>query len=161
MKKVLYLHGLESKQGGSKVEYLTQTSSVFAPQMDYSNPQLAIVLEMMYQQFQPDVIIGSSMGGYAASYIASKYPVDVILLNPVTKTQLPSGVQKLDFLLDLSGERKVILSVGYADDVVDPFETFKAMVDFPNVNIIRGTHSHRTPLNVFTNIYDSYIFNEF
>ena len=38
MKKILYLHGLESKQGGLKVEYLATQGAVFAPDMDYKNP---------------------------------------------------------------------------------------------------------------------------
>jgi pimeloyl-ACP methyl ester carboxylesterase len=159
MKKVLYLHGLESKQGGNKVEYLAKTAAVFAPEMDYSNPQLTIFLEMMYQQLKPDVVIGSSMGGYAAAYLASKYPVDAILLNPALHSR--SFEPNLNFELNLAGEdRQVVLCVGYTDEVIDPFETLKLMVDFPNVKIVRKPHAHRTPLEVFVDIYDKYQYNE-
>ena len=38
---VLYLHGLESKPGGSKVKYLDDRfDMVYAPAMDYKNPEL-------------------------------------------------------------------------------------------------------------------------
>lgn len=159
MKKVLYLHGLESKQGGNKVEHLSKTSAVFAPEMDYTNPQLGIMLEMMYQRLKPDVVIGSSMGGYAAAYLASKYNVDAILLNPAlhSRTFEPA----LNFELNLGGEeRQVVLCVGYTDEIIDPFETLKLMVNFPEVKIMRRPHAHRTPLDTFVDIYDKYQYNE-
>ena len=42
MKKVLYLHGLESKQGGPKVDFLANEFIVHAPKMDYNDPELNI-----------------------------------------------------------------------------------------------------------------------
>ena len=38
MKKVLYLHGLESDQGGPKVDYLSSKYLVCAPKLDYKDP---------------------------------------------------------------------------------------------------------------------------
>ena len=40
MKKVLYLHGLESGQGGSKVDYLADNCYVHAPEMDYTRKDI-------------------------------------------------------------------------------------------------------------------------
>ena len=34
--KILYLHGLESPQGGPKVDFLTTQCFVHAPEMDYT-----------------------------------------------------------------------------------------------------------------------------
>ena len=80
MKKVLYLHGLESKQGGPKVDFLANEFCVHAPAMDYTNPMLQNEVEFIMRQFNPDLIIGSSMGGYVADILAEKtwrpsYPV--------------------------------------------------------------------------------------
>ena len=40
MKRVLYLHGLESKQGGEKVDYLASKCIVHAPEMDYTRKDI-------------------------------------------------------------------------------------------------------------------------
>ena len=40
MKKVLYLHGLESNQGGPKVEFLAGECAVYAPVIDYREENL-------------------------------------------------------------------------------------------------------------------------
>ena len=66
IKKIIYLHGLESHQGGPKVDLLSDKGYVFAPEMDYkNNPDLfKDVLEEVKELGTPDLIIGSSMGGY-------------------------------------------------------------------------------------------------
>ncbi len=73
MKKVLYLHGLESKQGGPKVDFLANEFIVHAPKIDYTDPELNIKMFFTIQDFNPDLIIGSSMGGYVADILAEKY----------------------------------------------------------------------------------------
>ena len=82
MKKVLYLHGLESKQGGLKVDFLANEFCVHAPAMDFKNPILQNELEFIMCQFDPDLIIGSSMGGYVADILARSYGKPAILFNP-------------------------------------------------------------------------------
>ena len=69
MKKVLYLHGLESKQGGSKVEYLASKGAVFAPEMDYHNPQLKLILDTMYADY---VIKNVSYSSNSQKLVANK-----------------------------------------------------------------------------------------
>ena len=64
MKKVLYLHGLESGQGGSKVDYLANNCYVHAPEMDYTRKDIFPYLAQMVEDFNPDLIIGSSMGAW-------------------------------------------------------------------------------------------------
>ena len=53
MKKVLYLHGLESKQGGPKVDFLAKEFCVYAPEMDYKDPMLQNWVDFVMRQFQP------------------------------------------------------------------------------------------------------------
>ena len=40
MKKILYLHGLESPQGGEKVDFLATKSFVHAPSLDYTRADI-------------------------------------------------------------------------------------------------------------------------
>ena len=79
MKKILYLHGLESEPGGTKVSFLSSKGMVYAPAMNYESLNLH---EFILTLGIPDLIIGSSMGGYVADVIGSRLGVDVLLFNP-------------------------------------------------------------------------------
>ena len=79
MKKIIYLHGLESEPGGPKVSFLAEKGMVYAPEMNYESLNLH---EFIYTLGMPDLIIGSSMGGYVADIIGSHLGVDVLLFNP-------------------------------------------------------------------------------
>ena len=79
MKKIVYLHGLESESGGPKVSFLAEKGMVYAPNMDYVTLDLQ---EFILTLGMPDLIIGSSIGGYVADIIGSQLGVDVLLFNP-------------------------------------------------------------------------------
>ena len=68
MKKIVYLHGLESNPGGPKVSFLAEKGMVYTPTMDYHSLDLH---EFILTLGMPDLIIGSSMGGYIADMIGS------------------------------------------------------------------------------------------
>ena len=55
MKKIVYLHGLESEQGGPKVSFLAGVGTVNAPAMDYESLDLQ---EFILTLGMPDLIIG-------------------------------------------------------------------------------------------------------
>mgnify|MGYP003656088385 FL=1 len=83
MKKVVYLHGLESKQNCLKVHYLREIGfEVLNPKMDYKDKNCFVNTQHQIQEFQPDLIIGSSMGGYFAWFMGKYFEVPVVLLNP-------------------------------------------------------------------------------
>jgi len=66
MKRIVYLHGLESTQGGVKVSFLAEENFVYAPKMDYKDPTTFKKVLDKITKFKPNLIIGSSMGGYFA-----------------------------------------------------------------------------------------------
>ena len=80
--KVTYLHGLESKQGGPKVDWLeSHFEEVWAPGMNYrENPHL--FEEILSQIEGTDLIIGSSMGGWFAYLLGTRTGIPTILFNP-------------------------------------------------------------------------------
>ncbi len=43
-KRVLYLHGLESSNTGSKVDFLHEVSDCYAPAIDYADPYIEDLL---------------------------------------------------------------------------------------------------------------------
>jgi len=151
MKKILYLHGLESSQGGSKVEFLASQGAVYAPSMDYKKLNLDLFIE---EVGMPDLIIGSSMGGYVADIIGSQLGVDVLLFNPALH-----GVD-IEFNETFNGTNtyKRTIVLGSRDKVINPETTKKLFPVGHNVATYEDIEGmgHRTPLGVFIDMYNKY-----
>jgi predicted esterase YcpF (UPF0227 family) len=152
MKKIVYLHGLESESGGTKVSFLAEKGMVYAPAMDYETLDLH---EFIYTLGMPDLIIGSSMGGYIADIIGSQLGVDVLLFNPA----LHSRTMIREFNEDYGSQPyKRTIVLGTEDNVINPEITKKLWSIHGNEAIfdeIEGM-GHRTPLDVFINMYNKH-----
>jgi len=150
MKKIVYLHGLESEPGGPKVSFLAEKGTVYAPAMDYKTLDLD---EFIYTLGMPDLIIGSSMGGYVADIIGSRLGVDVLLFNPALHNR------GIDSEYEYYGENyKRTIVLGTEDNVINPELTKKLWSVFGNeaeYDEIEGM-GHRTPLDVFINMYNKH-----
>ncbi|KFZ36022.1 esterase [Shewanella mangrovi] len=93
---LLYIHGFNSSPQSDKAEltkaYLAQhfpDTKIDIPQLP-SNPAAAIALltervEMAVANGEALRFIGSSLGGYMASYLAEKYGGKAVLVNPAVK----------------------------------------------------------------------------
>ena len=150
MKKILYLHGLESSQGGSKVEFLASKGAVYAPSMNYESLNLH---EFILTLGMPDLIIGSSMGGYVADVIGSRLGVDVLLFNPALHNREISINHEY-----YNNPYKRTIVLGTLDKVIDPELTKKLWSVAGNVakyEDIEGM-GHRTPLGVFIDMYNKH-----
>ena len=150
MKKIVYLHGLESEPGGPKVSFLAEKGTVYAPAMDYKTLDLD---EFIYTLGMPDLIIGSSMGGYVADIIGSRLGVDVLLFNPALHNR------GIDSEYEYYGENyKRTIVLGTEDNVINPELTKKLWSIHGNeaeYDEIEGM-GHRTPLDVFINMYNKH-----
>ena len=154
MKKIIYLHGLESDPGGPKVSFLAEKGTVYAPAMNYESLDLH---EFILTLGMPDLIIGSSVGGYVADIIGSILGVDVLLFNPALHSR------SIDFDFDndtpYGGENyKRTIILGTEDNVINPKITKKLRPHFDNsakFEEIEGM-GHRTPLDVFINMYNKH-----
>ncbi|MFK5936831.1 MAG: YqiA/YcfP family alpha/beta fold hydrolase [Sulfurimonas sp.] len=85
---IIYIHGYGSRGLGSKAkkfrDYCQENNIAFiAPSLSYI-PDLAIqTLEELIESYNGDVtLIGSSMGGYMSIYLATKYDLKAVLINP-------------------------------------------------------------------------------
>jgi len=85
---IIYIHGFGSSgQGGkSKVfrEYFKSINEPFiAPSLSYV-PRLAIkTLEELIESYSGEVqLIGSSLGGFYSMYLAKKYDLKAVMINP-------------------------------------------------------------------------------
>jgi predicted esterase YcpF (UPF0227 family) len=152
MKKIVYLHGLESEPGGEKVSFLATKGAVYAPYMNYETLNLD---EFIYTLGMPDLIIGSSMGGYVADIIGSQLGVDVLLFNPALHSR-----KGKDFNEDYGSQKyKRTIILGTADDIIDPEITKKLWSVYGNhahYDEVKGM-GHRIPFLKFANMYNKHI----
>ena len=158
MNRILYLHGLESGQGGAKVDSLANKGFVHAPEMDYTRKDIFEELIRMMEEFKPDMIIGSSMGGYVAYILGGLYKVPLLVFNPALHSRtidvnIPEFVKK-------HYPDKMTVVLGDKDTIISADKTLQYIQDqmMGNVNGIKiervDTMGHRTPLDVFCNMYN-------
>lgn len=150
MKKILYLHGLESNQGGHKVSFLASKGMVYAPSMDYKTLDLNKFISNIGL---PDLIIGSSMGGYVADVIGSHLGIDVLLFNPALHSR---SLEPNIYYSNKRYKRTIVL--GMEDNIIDPHKTKLLFSVFGNeANFIEiEDMGHRTTLDCFIHIYNKY-----
>jgi len=154
MKRIFFIHGLESNNKSSKVDLMvTKGFDVLAPSMDYTtNDSLFSQTLEKVLEFQPDLIVGSSMGGYFAHHIGTHYPSTLLLLNPALISRsfepkiVPDGVEKSE----------VWALLGEQDELISPIENFKILQNM-GATIRMGKHGHRTPIEAFQNVFDELI----
>lgn len=159
--KILYLHGLESPQGGEKVDFLATKSFVHAPELDYTRSDIFSFLINTVEEFKPDYIIGSSMGGYSAFVLGALYKIPVVAFNPALHSRIiepnfPKFVK--EHVPD-----NFHLVLGEKDTVIDGSKTLDWLKDHVagkhmqhQVHRIK-TMGHRVPLDVFCDMYNKTI----
>lgn len=153
MNSVIYFHGLETKPGGIKVDFLDQEVDFLeAPAMDYTQKNIFNEWLEYVKTEEPDLIIGSSMGGYFALALASHTGIPVLAFNPAIHSRtfeinnLRSGKERI----------KGLVVLGDNDKVIDPSKTFNMLKGNWNdldIYIEKGM-SHRIPLSVFVDMYN-------
>ena len=158
MKRILYLHGLESKANCDKVGFLQSLGHIVSsPKIDYKDPncynELCNFVIEDYHKY--DVIIGSSMGGWVAWNLGKDLGIPVLLLNPAVHSR------SIDIDIEPVRESKaskVFLAVGLADDVIDPETTIDWLnkhdkLDWNLNNTYKAIYGHRTSVERFIDIW--------
>jgi len=85
---IIYIHGFGSSGHGGKASLFREyfEEEVIAPSLSYV-PNLAIdtleqLIEILLEKDETVGLVGSSLGGYYAIYLASKYNLKAVLINP-------------------------------------------------------------------------------
>lgn len=158
MKKILYLHGLESGQGGPKVDFLATKCFVHAPELDYTRYDIFDFLIKTVNEFKPDYIIGSSMGGYTAFILGALYKIPVLAFNPALHNRSIEPNYP-DFVKHhFPGEFTIVL--GNQDTIIPPNQTLDWLKDHVKDRFVKSdiktveNMGHRVPLDVFTDMYN-------
>ena len=145
--KTIYFHGLESKSGGPKVDWLKKGGfDVLAPNMNYQDPSMFTRASEMVTNHTPHFLIGSSMGGWFAWNLGKIFKIPVLLFNPAILAPT---------LIDINFDKvPIFLILGKNDDVIDPEKTYRFLEklegeNFKKENVMWEEHGHRTPELVF------------
>ena len=149
--KIAYLHGLESsiKPKDPKIIFLNNNfDEVYTPSINYKDDKTFDKLFKHISRMQPDLIVGSSMGGYVSYLIGSKLSIPVLLFNPAMVGR------SFDPVVDDSNLKRTKIEVmfGKGDSVISGKDVRKYFRD----NGVAFNHSgydggHRVPEDVFIN----------
>lgn len=138
---IIYLHGLDSKLSPEKRTILEKFGKVYAPDLNYYEDQTAIntILEY-YPGVEIDVVMGSSMGGFAGYHVANILNRPALLFNPALKKR--TVIQKIPANQNSYNSLKQIV-IGQIDEVVDPRDTLDFLQD--DFNSVTHLHLHLVP----------------
>jgi len=102
---LIYVHGFNSSPASAKaqvlkakLESLGRGAELVAPALPPSPTQAAALLDALAVRHRGVALIGSSLGGYYATWLAEKHGMRAVLLNPV--------VRPYDLLAPLVGTQK-------------------------------------------------------
>jgi len=145
--KIAFFHGLESKPISDKTEWLMSTfENPYMPAMDYTDPKLfeKVLREVTIQK--PDLLVGSSMGGWFAYCISTLTGIPTVLFNPAVQGRSMEPIVR-------RGSTKANHTVvfGKSDAVVVPS---KSLSWFKSNGVGRfdfnfESNAHRTPIGIF------------
>lgn len=150
---ILYLHGLDSKLSPQKREILERFGKVYAPDLDYYSDSNAVntILETLPGE-EINVVMGSSMGGFAAFHVANILHRPCLLFNPALVRR--SVEQHIPQEEEMYNNMKQFV-LGQQDEVVDPSETlnflskeFHPVTDI-HVHLVPRL-GHNIPLELFS-----------
>ena len=136
MKKVLFLHGLESRPGGQKPKYLEQKGyCVFNPALPKSSFEESIrIAQEVVDEECPDVIVGSSRGGAVALCIEPR-DANLVLIAPAWKRFYREHHA-------ISVKSKCIVLHSESDDIVDISDSIQ-LSDLAGTSLIKVGSCHR------------------
>jgi predicted alpha/beta hydrolase family esterase len=135
MTKVLFLHGMESKPGGTKAKYLTkQGYEVLNPGLPkYSFEESVAIAQGVIDRELPDVIVGSSRGG-AVAMCVEPGTAGVVLIAPAWTRFMQTANSKV------SSSTMILHCV--SDDIV-PFSDSQQLFDTYGATLVKVGTCHR------------------
>ena len=102
---LIYMHGFNSSPASSKAQLIRQRlealgrgAEFVAPALPHSPAQAAGMLDALALKHRGAALVGSSLGGYYATWLAEKHGMKAVLLNP--------AVRPYELLAPLVGRQK-------------------------------------------------------
>lgn len=135
MHNILYLHGFHSSPSSAKItifqQYITEHCSnikLVAPQLPCKPKQVMNLLEQLIEQENFSAVIGSSLGGYLATFIHNKLGIPAVVINP--------AVKPFELLHDYLGEQTHPITGEHyqltEQDMIDLKALYQAKIKMPD-----------------------------
>lgn len=163
--KILNIHGYKGSSENTAKKILDQLGcQVISPALDYDKilpAQVFSDLEIILKQQSPDIITGTSYGGFFAAALCAKYQIPVILVSPclLPFVHLPrlgctwdvKNYLPLFAIISNLDKNFTATIIGGKDEIIDTHDFTKNFLDNPYFIIHpEGKHSGATlPLEEF------------
>ena len=89
---LIYIHGFNSSPASAKARILKESlearsrgAEFLAPALPHSPAEAARVLDDLARRLPVSALVGSSLGGYYATWLSEKYRLKAALLNPAVR----------------------------------------------------------------------------
>jgi predicted esterase YcpF (UPF0227 family) len=139
-RSILYLHGYGSSSVGEKPNRLRElcpNNRLLIPDLPLDPQECMVLSEDTLKTASNDtLIIGASLGGFFAYYLASKYNKDCLLINPVFQPAMEA--KKLLELEDNLEKKKLILDA--ANMYLSYSSNLNSLPSPPNCFVTLGEH---------------------
>ena len=151
---ILVLHGLESKLSDEKRTIIETYGTVIAPDLDYkSNPNVIQHLYDEYKNQEVNVIIGSSMGGFAGFHLANSLGVCALLYNPALPYR-NAVEQIIPACLPINNSAFMRIVLGAQDNIIKAKDNLNYLALHSNpttdyVITIKKELVHQIPIEIF------------
>lgn len=145
--RIAFFHGLESKPRSEKNIFLEEVfDHIYAPEMDYNLPDIFDKTLKDIQDFNPDLLIGSSMGGYFAFCLSTLTNIPTLIFNPAVIDRI---IEPRVTMGEYMPEQTIIL--GKNDNIIGPYKSAAWFDQLPkkSFNFHWEEIGHRIPLPIF------------
>ena len=129
---ILYIHGFASCGDSNKTKLLKKHfGEVLSPDIPVNPHEAIVFLKELISAHPVSLLIGSSLGGFYASYLAEKFHIKTVLINPSTKPYqtLAPYVGMNEFFC--SGER-----FEWKEDYLHDLQAYETAKDSIDVDIL-------------------------
>lgn len=144
---ILILHGYESSHNPPRLKKLQQYD-IINPKLNFSDPNLFNEICKIIATTNPDLIVGSSMGGYLGYYVAKKTNVPALLFNPAMIETNTGAIKPI--IIDYKSNVPITIISGVYDAVVDTDKLerwFKQ--NYNNYVFVKEQFEHQIPDNIY------------
>lgn len=108
---ILYIHGLNSSPASTKASQLLQlaghcgiAAQLRVPALHHHPRQAMQQLQSALDELGQPLLVGSSLGGYYATFLAERHGLDAVLINPAVRPHRLFGGQEIEQTNHYTGE---------------------------------------------------------
>ena len=148
-KTVMTLHGYESNNTGTKIERLREIYNVINPKINFTEKNCYRNLVKLAEKYKPNIIVGSSMGGYLGYHLSNETSIPCLLFNPAMIETGSGNVKPTVETTNNNLSRKFVVT-GLHDEVVNPVLLKEWLIrNANNAVILEENMGHRIPESVY------------